>query len=58
MYDDICGLRKQGKRGICTSVHLLVMVIIPRPRTACGRDTVVVVLVSVCVCINLLSFAL
>ena len=25
------------------------MLFIPRPRTACGRDTVVVVLVSVCV---------
>ena len=25
MYDDICGLRKQSKRGICTSVHLLQM---------------------------------
>ena len=26
-------------------------IIIPRPRTACERDTVVVVLVSVCVCV-------
>ncbi len=26
-------------------------IIIPRPRIACGRDTVVVVLVSVCVCV-------
>ena len=37
---------------------LVLIIIIPRPRTACGRDTVVVVLVSVCVCYNLLNFAL
>ena len=40
------------------ATRLQYKIIILRPRTACGRDTVVIVLVSVCVCKNLLSFAL
>ena len=37
-----------------TCTHDVVLqLVIPRPRTACERDTVVVVLVSVCVCVKM-----
>ena len=32
---------------------IIIIIIIHRPRTACGRDTVVVMLVSVCVCVKI-----
>ena len=32
-----------------STMHVVIVLVIPRPRTACERDTVVVVLVSVCV---------
>ena len=35
----------------CTCILYNGFVIIPRPRTACGRDTVVIVLVSLFVCL-------